>query len=118
MGDRRIVEAYAAADAREAHLVRMVLQEAGIEARVVGEAFQAVEGELPSTFDVADGRLPRVWVFESDADRARTILAEWKNRRRGDGTVSRASWECPQCGAEVDVDFDLCWKCQRPKGSP
>jgi hypothetical protein len=116
MGGDRAVELYVAADAEEAHLVSMVLSEAGIKAGVVGEAAQSVLGVWPGLFGVEDR--PRVWVSEKDQTRARTIIAEWEKQRRADRTGSSTSWECAQCGAEVDADFDICWKCQSPKGAP
>jgi len=24
-------------------------------------------------------------------------------------------WKCPECGETVEIDFDVCWNCQKPK---
>jgi len=99
----RIVEVYSAGNAAEAHMVKLALDDAGIESRVVGELLNGVVGEIP----VGDVSTPRVWVHEDDAVAARSTIVEWETHRKSDVP----GWTCPECEAEVDAGFDTCWKC-------
>ncbi len=111
MDDANVVEVYWAKDAPHAHLVKTILQKAGIPAEVVGEMLHAAVGELP----MGPTTSPRVWVPKGDEQRARAIIAEWEKQRRETPATETPPWACPHCGAEVDAGFDLCWKCQRPR---
>ena len=108
MGDERNVEVYWAENAQDAHLARSLLDDAGIQAKVIGEMLQAGAGELP----LGPSSSPRVWVPERDRTRAREIIAEWEKQR---GTGSDTPWECAACGESVEGNFDICWNCQGPK---
>jgi hypothetical protein len=70
----RMVEAYAARDQIEAHLLRELLASHDIEARVVGEntLYAGVIGV----------EQPRVWVFEQDQAAARRLLEQYEEDRR------------------------------------
>ncbi len=59
-------------DSLEAHAVRIFLAGEGIDARVRGDYLQGALGELPAL-----GTL-EVVVPEADAERARRLLATWK----------------------------------------
>ncbi len=72
----RVVEVYSAANGLEAHSLRMILEERGIRAEVVGEELQTGAGDLPLGQTLA----PRIWVREGDAGRAREIIAECTTR--------------------------------------
>ena len=104
----KIVEVYGARTDWEAHLVRGLLEDAGIKARIVGEMLKGAAGELPLGATIA----PRVWVFEKDEAGARAIIEEWEARYLADRARNEPPWACPQCGEAVDATFDLCWKCQ------
>jgi len=67
-----------AANAVEAHMVLHMLEHSGIEGRIEGEHLGGAVGELPAF------GLVRVLVAESDAERARSIIAEWEKRQPGD----------------------------------
>jgi hypothetical protein len=69
--NERIVELCSAADIFEAQELCNVLQEEGIQARVVGGSLGNAGGGLVLGEPIA----PRVWLSESDAARAREILA-------------------------------------------
>ena len=107
----KIVEVFEAQSDGTAHLVKALLDDAGIQARIVGEMLKGVAGELPLGQTIA----PRVWVFENDAPRAREIIAEWEKRYLADRARQAAPWQCSQCSAEVEGSFDICWKCQAPR---
>jgi len=69
-GDR-IVDVYTTANAVEAYALRTVLEDAGIQAKVVGDFLGNAAGGLP--LGVAIG--PRIWVHGNDARQAREIIA-------------------------------------------
>jgi hypothetical protein len=86
----------------EAHLVRMLLEERGIEAVVENEMLGQALGDLPA--DVST--LPAVSVFDdSRADEARRLAEE---RPRG---TSGLDWRCPSCGETNGRAFEVCWSC-------
>ena len=63
---------YQAAHGVDAHMVRALLEQAGIPAQVRGEYLQGALGELPVSGMVA------VWVPQSDAARARELVLDWE----------------------------------------
>jgi hypothetical protein len=73
--DNRIVQLATASNPQEAALWQQALEAEGIRCRVVGEA-------LGSFGVVYPGSVQReIWVFESDVDRARTVL---QSSRKGE----------------------------------
>lgn len=63
-----------AANAVEAHMVLHMLENHGIDGRIEGEHLGGAVGELPAF------GLVRVLVGETDAERARSIIADWEKR--------------------------------------
>ena len=111
--DGYLVRVYWAADAHDVHVVRGLLEEAGIRARVIGESLATTYGGLLTGPSIS----PRVCVFASDEPRARQIVAEREEKRRAARTQRPTPiWNCGHCGEDVDVGFEICWNCQRPKG--
>ena len=74
MEEREIVEVYVARDNIEAQFLRGLLEDSGIEVRVVGEGLHGLTGGLPSGYSTA----PRLWVRRKDAERARKVIAEYE----------------------------------------
>jgi hypothetical protein len=68
--NERIVEFCSAANAVEAYIIRALLEEAGIQARVVGDLLGNAAGMLP----LGETLAPRIWVRECDAAYAREII--------------------------------------------
>ncbi len=108
-----IVEVYSAADVTEAHLIRNLLDAAGIEARGVGDDLQTAAGGLP----LGQSTLPRIWAKEADRLRAQQIIGEWETEhgRRSDD-VAVGVWICPGCGGEIDDGVDSCPTCDALPG--
>lgn len=114
MGDPEVVEVYSAANPVEAHAIRNLLEQAGIEARVVGDIIRMAGGELP----LGQVTAPRIWVREADVGRAREIVRQYEALRRSGAPEDDATpWTCPQCGEEVEGSFEICWNCQCPRKS-
>ncbi len=72
------MEVYAAGSLLEADAICDLLNEAGIEALVVGENLQIALGEIP-----VSQAAPRVWAAAEDAFRARAVIDEWQKDRQG-----------------------------------
>jgi hypothetical protein len=98
MSDTRAISIYSAANAGEAYVVKELLDEAGINAEVVGENLGALAGELPFGRSIS----PRLLVAEADAVRAREIVSEYERKnkeragkqdRRPDDTPAHSKWE-------------------------
>jgi hypothetical protein len=70
--NERIAELCSTANIVEAHEIGNLLEEAGIQAQVVGDFLGAAPGSLP----LGQSTAPRIWVHESDVIRAREVLAE------------------------------------------
>ena len=100
---------YSARDSFEAYHLRGLLESAGVEAVVLGDALTIARPEVPPTH----ASLPGVWVRQEDADVATAILAEWRTNRtrQEEGEVSSETWFCGSCGEEVEAQFTDCWNC-------
>jgi hypothetical protein len=96
---------FVAAHLPEAYLVRGLLANAGIEARVFNEYAQGAMGELPPAVIH-----PEVWLEDDrDLDRARRVLEGYAQ-----GHAAAGSRTCPGCGEENPAGFEVCWHCQKP----
>jgi hypothetical protein len=71
--NERIVELCSAANIIEADAVCELLEEAGIQSRIVGDNLSAAAGCLP----LGEATSPRLWVRETDADHARQVIDQW-----------------------------------------
>jgi len=87
----------------EAHLVKGLLENAGLFAQVRNEVLSCLIGELPMTIDSR----PSVWVRAEDAPRANELVAEFNRDRIGNGQA----WRCAGCGEMLDAQFTECWRC-------
>jgi hypothetical protein len=127
MALQRPIAIYTAGTDLEAHCVREMLMNAGIEAAVIEDESRAAVwllGLLPQIHG------PKVFVEQADAERARPLLAEYERRLReeaddaGQGPLIHVVCEecrrtttfsasrrgrveiCSHCGAFVDVGDD------------
>lgn len=79
-----------------------ILQTYGIESFIKNEYLSGGAGELPP-----NECWPRLYVNESDFDRAEQII-----QREMNATPSREPpWTCRKCGEENEAHFAVCWKC-------
>ena len=94
---------YTASTLAEAHLVRQLLNSAGIEARVFNENAHAALGELPAT-----ETLPQVWVTQDhQLNPALTVIDRYES---GPGQER----QCHCCGEYSPGSFEVCWCCHKP----
>ena len=107
-----IVEVYVAQNEPEAAILQAMLEDNGINARVVGGGLPGLIGEMPVGLPYA----PRLWVREPDADAAKKLLQDYEQSRRTRVTRPEVTgWTCPKCGTEVEFEFDSCWNCQHSR---
>ena len=98
-----MVRIYSAATLPDAHLVRGLLGQAGIDARVFNENLQGGLGEIPFTH-----AYPEVWIVnEGDLQRAREVICQIERPAAG----STSSMVCPRCQEISPGHFQVCWNC-------
>jgi hypothetical protein len=110
---------YTGRDEMDAHFVKGLLQQEGIEAIVQGEALESAFSTLP----LSSKSLPGVWVPEADEQRALLVVRDYQqvdaaNAADEDDTVEdapRPTWKCANCGEAVEEQFSECWKCGHAK---
>jgi hypothetical protein len=86
----------------DAHILRELLEDAGIDARVLNENAQGGVGQLP-----VNEAYPQVWILkEADYERAREVVRSFERAPRDAGSV-----RCPRCGEDNPANFQLCWNC-------
>jgi hypothetical protein len=90
---------YRAANLPDAHLLRGLLGQAGIEAHVFNENAQGGVGQLPFT-----EAWPEVWISEErDLRRAREVVQAFEQAPAAAGAL-----RCSSCGEENPNTFQLC----------
>lgn len=99
-GDSRIC-VYNARDPIEGNLIRGLLESAGIDVELRGEA---LAGAYPGIPKVSETRLfvtPRV------RDEAQSIIDQYESRN-----AQGRHWTCTTCGESNTAAFETCWQCQ------
>ena len=93
---------YTALNLPDAHLLRDLLQQAGIAAHVFNENANSLVGLVP----VAAGQ-PQVWIAQPHQERhAKAVIADYQSR--SPTTVIKT---CAACGESSPGEFDSCWNC-------
>lgn len=97
-----MVRIYSAPTLPDAHLVRGLLGQAGIDATVFNENLQGGLGEIPFTH-----AYPEVWIVdERDLQRAREVIRQIERP-----APSTESVICPRCREGSPGHFQVCWNC-------
>jgi rubrerythrin len=92
----------------QAHLMVAYLAHRGIAAHVAGEATSLSEA----------GRLADLWVaVDADADRARTLLADYERQAQEEAPDPAGEWRCAGCGEMHAGTFESCWRCGAERGA-
>jgi hypothetical protein len=103
MQESELREVYSAANVTEAHLLRDALEEAGIEAMVVGDELFGAIGSVPGISGA-----PKLMVKAEDYEPARKIVTEHELANR---KTTAPPWKCASCGELNESTFEICWKC-------
>ena len=102
MSESRLVEVYRARDGTQAHLLRTMLEEAGIPTCIEGEQLQGAVGGLPTGWSIA----PRLVVEAEHASQARALLESWE-KAPPCGDADGDAGEGPPTGVEEADDIAL-----------
>lgn len=95
------------ADSQEASMAKALLESHGIIGTAIGGALNNALWHLGPTITGVE-----LQVSAQDAKRATEIL---DSLRSSDGKARPdLDWICPQCGEDVDAEFDVCWSCGAP----
>jgi hypothetical protein len=103
---------YTARDTMEAHFLKGLLEDRGVDAVVQGEMLAGARGELPLTNDT----LPSIWVREIDLEEAQAVLRDYREGRLPPG--ERAWWRCRRCAEAIEPQFSHCWRCGAGRVEP
>jgi hypothetical protein len=103
---------YTGRDEMDAHFVKGLLEQEGIEAIVQGENLINAVGTLP----LSEKSLPSVWVGDGDEERAALIVKDYEqvdavNASDAVEDSPRPTWKCANCGEAVEEQFTECWNC-------
>lgn len=99
-----MLKIYSAPTLPDAHFVRGLLAQAGIEARVFNENAQSVMGEIPVNL-----AWPEVWIMdEADALQARELIRDFDHPQ-----IDTSAAFCPHCHEDSPSHFRTCWNCGR-----
>ena len=86
----------------DAHILRGLLQQSGIEAHVFNENAQSGVGQLP-----VSEACPEVWLAdERDFARSEELIRAFESAPRESGSL-----HCPVCREDNPANFQLCWSC-------
>ena len=100
---------YTAANAPEAHLIKGLLEQSGIEVSLSGESLTIGIGGLP-----IDAAQVEVKVNEDQFEEAVKIVKDYENKILVDVEES-PQWECKNCSKMNPTSFGICWNCQTEK---
>ncbi|MFN7221392.1 MAG: DUF2007 domain-containing protein [Burkholderiales bacterium] len=96
---------YTAPNLPDAHLLRDLLQQAGIPAHVFNENANSLIGLVP----VPSGQ-PQVWITQPHQEaHAKSVIADYQTRH---STIETRV--CATCHEVSPGEFDFCWNCQQP----
>ncbi len=96
---------YTAPNLPDAHLLRDLLQQAGIPAHVFNENATSLIGLVP----VPSGQ-PQVWIAQPHQEaHAKSVIADYQTRH-----AAAETRVCPTCHEINPGEFDFCWHCQQP----
>lgn len=93
---------YIAANLPDAHLVRNMLEQAGIPAHIFNANAIGALGDLPMS-----AAYPQVWIAQIHQEQhARSVVAEYSR-----ATPPLDAKACSRCGEANPGEFELCWSC-------
>ncbi len=93
---------YTAINLPDAHLLRDLLQQAGIAAHVFNENANSLLGFVP----VSAGQ-PQVWIAQVHQEsHAQAVIADYQSR-----SPTLETRSCKNCGESSPGEFDFCWSC-------
>ena len=93
---------YNALNLPDAHLVRDLLEHAGIATHVFNTHAISSLGLVP-----VSATCPQVWIVQlHQAPHAAALIADYQQR-----APQVTNWQCEKCGESNPGDFEICWQC-------
>lgn len=100
---------YTARSLADAHLLKGLLETAGIDAEVQGEQAFQIAGQNPSRFTALT-----VWVLnDDDYEKSQGMVSSFREGN-GDSSIEESPWRC-SCGEENEGQFTECWSCGKSR---
>jgi rubrerythrin len=97
-----VIKVFESFDFSRVGQMQSLLESHGIRTYIRNQYGSSVMGEVPFVEVV-----PQLFVLEArDEQRARELL-----QLDLAGADSDEPWICPECGVDVEGNFDRCWKC-------
>jgi hypothetical protein len=94
----------------EAGLLKSQLEAEGIACVIRNENLAIGSGTVPFM-----ECYPELWVLhDEDFASAQELLAAWQEQ----ADQPMEPWTCPECGEEIEGQFDACWQCGYEKEAP
>lgn len=94
------IKVYQASDMLDGHLVKGLLEQAGIECQLQGMPLLGAMGELPANV------MEIPVLVQADQQYAARAIIEQRPKS------SDTSWRCPHCGELNPTTFETCWHCK------
>ena len=95
----------------QSSLVKHIFEVHGIHSFLKDEAMGTI-----APWRIASGGVGavKVEVAESDVGRANAIIKEMSSKEAMDkiNTLGDEPWICPNCGENIEAQFNECWSCQ------
>lgn len=104
------VRIYRAANSTEAHVIRGLLEQQGIQVHLFGEELSSGIGELPADVIEVEIHVPKGY-----RQLARQLIEEYEIRPSAAGEAG-GEWKCQVCSEDNPATFGVCWNCQRHAG--
>ncbi len=93
---------YTATNLPDAHLLRNLLEQAGIPAHIFNQHAMSAFGELPLS-----SAYPQVWIVQPQQEQhARAVVAQYTSV-----AAVTATKLCAACSESNPGEFELCWNC-------
>jgi membrane protease YdiL (CAAX protease family) len=105
--DLELVEIYRAKNLPEAHIIRLMMEQEGIDVSISNETLQGILGEIAMGWSTS----PRVLVKQQDTEAARKVLLSHADHAiREEGPTDEDSLKCFACG-NLMGDSSVCATC-------
>jgi hypothetical protein len=101
---------YRAANTVEAHMLKGMLEQHGVRARILGGGLSSGVGELPVDVIQVSIEVPVGY-----RQLARELIEAYESGR-ADGTSGIDAWVCGDCNESNPASFDVCWQCGDARG--
>ena len=99
---------YVARGPGDAHVLRGLLESAGVRSVIRGDDFVPLQGGTLMRMETRSS----VWVLEDDTyPRAFEIAEEYARRAEEAPAQQVDTWRCQRCGEDVERQFTECWSC-------